>query len=1691
MMRRAFSLTLLYLSVAVALNAATNKTIRLRNEVITTSPGEMQQLVSAAAAADEARLGLFLIQFTNAVQPAWRAELRTLGVELLHYVPDDAFVAKFDGVRPNQVRQIGYVSWVCSYRAEHKIHRSLQSGGKLAAADSFPVAVLLSPRATESDAGQVKRLLASVRQESNLRFGRVFRGKLDAARLRSLADSDAVLWIEPSPDMQLFDEVSSDLVGGSGPTGQTLVQSLGYTGAGVTVAVADSGLDSGDTNSMHPDIEGRVSALFYYGAPGQVTDAADEHSHGTHVAGIIAGNGAAGEADSDGYIYGLGVAPEASLVCQRIFDSAGNYAPPPSFETLTREAKRAGADIGSNSWGDDTQGRYDISAMEFDALVRDADELALGDQPYILEFSSGNAGPASRTIGSPAVAKNVIASGAANSDRRNLPIEEFTLWDTGPETMADFSSRGPCEDGRIKPDVVAPGTWIASLRSVYANDDYAWWPISDLYLYQGGTSQSGPHVSGAAAVFVQFYRDTHGAVTPSPALVKAALINSATDMDNAVETDAAPNNDEGWGRVDLPALIASNRDYDFLDQSVQLTNGGVYEKRILIGSANEPFKVTLTYTDVPGNPAAVIALVNDLDLEVVSPDGHPYRGNRFDFGESIPDAPGPDTINNVEGVHLAAPVPGEYIIRVRGTRIVEDARRDTAAIDQDFAIVTSGAFGTPGVGIVTFNRPAYRAPDQIQLVLVDYNLAGQASANLFLRSGAEPAGENLMLFAHGTTGLFTNAIAIAAGLANADGKLQVAHGNLIEAVYADAAPPGNRVSAARADLLPPVISNVQGTNQFGQVVVSWATDEDASSIVYYGTNTLNLALTNLVPDTAHEFALLNLPANAIIKFMAVAVDEAGNRATNNNSGLFFTITNTQPPAVLLLDSYGDSGGLFTPPPLSGYTDPLNALGVTYSVFDATAGAEPTLTQLQSHRCVIWRMDEIIAPTAALGQKIANYVSGGGSLLIASMEGVTRLTEAGLANFSTSILQIQSYTEDQPVNDILGAPGDPVGTGLDTPLDYSPYEELLLFLEIIGVNDPSDWITPTTNATPVLLADGSIVGVRSPRTGVDLPGRTIYLSFPLDAVPMGSGIGNNRAGLLQNILSFLAPQPGSSSLTLDSDVYSVPGRAIVEVEDSDVQGFGQVNINILTPHQTNNVALFETARRGLFRGDVIFTATNTGIPGTVLALAGDTVEVNYFDTSASRTLLATATIETNAPAISSVFIEPGYLEAIISWETSEDADALVQYSESPNSFPINLTAYDPLLGTYHELFLSGLKPNTTYYLRLLSRDRAGNTAVDDNNGQFYTFTTLQPRVPPWQDNMETNNVEWSTYVTADSESQWTRGQPGGGESAHSPTNCWGSNLDGGPLSLAECYLISPGILLTGGNHATLRFWHNYDFIPQSEFDLLEAGQLEIITNVSTAPVPIAAFQGDASFGWEQIQLDLTPYMGNVVYVVWHYVLLSFDSFPRLGWLVDDASVTVDTIVPSTIQVTNNIWQAGFALNGPTAISGRGRWTVLTNAAPGQYTVTFGDVTNYNTPPPQSATLAPGATITFTGSYTFTDVNTNGIADGWEAANLGSVATNYTGLSDTDGDGLTDYAEFVAGTSPTNSQSVLELTTTLQAGSALNIQWPSATGHGYRVLGSDDLITWTPATDWIRASGASVAISLPAGTVRRYFRVEAQP
>ena len=1663
--------------------------------------------------------GLYLIQLTGSVQPAWREQLLGQGVELLTYIPDDAFVARLRNVSPAQLLQLDFVRWVEPFQARHKQHHALRERvarlGKSSAAVAAPVevSVLLAPGSSEQETASVAATMLDASQPSRRRFGTILRGKINPARLDALAQSEAVLWIEPARKMKLNDEVASRIVAGDGGFHETLTQSLGYDGRGVAVAVADSGLNNGDAATMHPDLFGRATNFFYYGT---LTDASDGHSHGTHVAGIIAGNGAVGETDDNGFLYGLGVAPGARIIAQRIFDAGGNYALPASFnyETLTRDATSVGAVIGSNSWGDDTEGEYDLSAAEFDEFVRDANSLALGDQPYILEFSAGNAGPGPQTVGSPAVGKNVIATGASENDRSGLLIYE-----DGPEVMADFSSRGPCKDGRIKPDVVAPGTWIASLKSASATDENAWLPISESYMYQGGTSQAGPHVSGAAAVFVQYYRQTHTNATPSPALVKAAFINSAHDLDNSIDTAPVPNMDEGWGRIDLAALVQPDRHFDFLDQNKLLATGQKWERTLIVNGAATPLKLTLAYTDVPGFPGAIPALVNDLDLEVVAPDGRIYRGNQFDAaGESVPNASQADRINNVEGVTISDPVPGEYTVRVRAFNVVQDARHDTAAVDQDFALVISGVIPIPGIGAVFMDRQLYTVPGTVKITVIDSDLAGLPSVTVVVTSGTETNGLTKILFPASTNGVFTGSVATATGPAVNDAMLQIANGDFIRAIYFDANAAANRYALAQADLIPPVLTSVGATNAFGQVVVSWQSDEPATSIVRFGTNAanLNLAVTNLELTLTHSVALDGLISGKTYYFKVISADQAGNAATNSNGGALYSFVALPTAPVLLVDAYipdAESVNI----PVSTYTNALNQIGVDYDVWSVLQNnALPSLTELKHYRAVIWRINDSFHDTSAYHTlspaaqtMIQSYLNSGGAFFMASMEILSGL---GAVPFRSNVLQVAEFIpnpdpfshcsgcdEDVGVPAFYGQSSDPVTSGMEMDLDYTDYPIVDFFN--LGP-DFSDTFTPRTNASPILFesVSGKACGMRYPATGLDSTGRVVFLAFPLDTVPAASGTNNpapnNRGNLLRNILNFLVPGLNNlGSVSLNATTYTVPSLVTLEVADSDLIGLSTTTATLSSDTDTNGivVTLSTTIQPGVFRGiATLVAATNTPAAGTLRAKNGDTIRATYFDASANSIATATALVDTQPAVITSVVITPDYEETVVTWDTSEPADSLVQYGESPF---LGRTVFQSRQDINHTITLTGLSPDKNYYCRVVSRDAAGNSTTKDNAGQPFLFRTLKPFAAPWMDNLEGSVTNWEVQNAAGSQSGWTLGVPGNGVEtiANSPTNCWGSNLKGATIDHAESFLISPAIYLTNGNIATLTFAHSYDFTDGTGDVIVENGQVFVITNSLTPPVELAAYT-DLTAGWEGEELDLTPFIGHVVRLVWFYQYDSLSSLARPGWLVDDISVTTSNAAVGTIKLTNNLWQARFALSGPTSRNGKGPGLVITNAPPGPYTIVYGDVAYYHTPAPQTNTLAGGGNLVFTGSYTIVDANSNGIADSWEQSFFGNVASNHPAALDTDGDGASDYKEFISGTNPTNAASRLHLTATyISSNKTVRLDWPTTPDRAYRLLvnGTNNSVA-SPLTSWAQAVSGASSYTLPStSTQYRLFRVQVQP
>ncbi|MGH2709718.1 MAG: S8 family serine peptidase, partial [Actinomycetota bacterium] len=478
-------------------------------------------------------------------------------------------------------------------------------------------------------------------------------------------------------------------VSGGAPTlgYESWVASTGIDGEGVIMSISDTGIDK-----SHPEHQGRVVAEIFYGPP----ESNDEGGHGTHVAGIVGGRGATlpvtGRAqDLDEFLLGVGIAPKVSFVNQAIIPGGSFFGGTPNdFTSYAADAVRAGA-IGWNaSWNTGAANSgYVARAASLDVATRDADAEAPGNQPFIMVYSAGNSGPNPRTLTQPHEAKNIITVGSTQSSR--------TL-QGNIDTISSFSSRGPTRDGRIAPTVAAPGENIVSSATSASPAASCAAPTGAgaeafvlgqaKYSPCSGTSMAAPQVTGAVALIADWWRKRNGGVTPSPAMDKALLANTATDMGAA----DVPNGNEGWGRVNLGALFAPTAERVYVDQSVVLTSvGQSHGVDVVAADPEKPMRITLAWTDPAGEPGANPALVNDLDLTVTTPDGTVYLGNKFSGGVSTTGGSA-DEKNNLENVWLAQAASGTFHVTVSAANLPGDGiPGDDIFTDQDFALVISNA----------------------------------------------------------------------------------------------------------------------------------------------------------------------------------------------------------------------------------------------------------------------------------------------------------------------------------------------------------------------------------------------------------------------------------------------------------------------------------------------------------------------------------------------------------------------------------------------------------------------------------------------------------------------------------------------------------------------------------------------------------------------------------------------------------------------------------------------------------------------------------------------------------------------------------------------------------------------------------------------------------------------------------------
>jgi serine protease AprX len=640
-----------------------------------------------------ADVDVYVLRLDGPLLDGWREQLEALSVELLEHLQGGRFSARIPIASVPAVDQLRFVLDLRRYASADTAAPPVLSArvGARGEPETFELMVH-----RQADLGQVRAWMEERRLEVAGASRRTirFRAAPGAPELAELARLPEVAVLDEFVPPTFSNDHARRLLG-LDPASVGASPAISLTGSGQTVAVVDSGLDTG-----HPDFAGRFTAVAY-GRPG---DPSDPHGHGTHVAGSVLGDGAA----SNGRVRGI--APAARLFFQSILDAGGGLALGEDVGDLFEESYQAGARISNNSWGAAASSAYRINSMQ-------VDEFVAGRPDMLVVIAAGNKGRAANprytqrgwvdlfSLDAPATAKNALTVGACRSDRVREPAQTWSQVSSAypspigdapvsgdAEAMAAFSSRGPChEQIRIKPDVVAPGTMILSTRSAdaperhFSGDD----PDNRRYAFMSGTSMATPLASGCAALVRQHYLEQRGH-TPSAALLKATIVNGArwlTGTDAIADHPREPNYHQGFGRIYLPWTIPNTAtpamalefDDRWQDAGAGLLRSGDADQFVFQAGDDCWLRLCLVWTDPPGR-----GVQNNLNLFLEHRDsGRKWSGNEHRRTEF----PSPDPGNNVQVIRIDAPASGSWWIQVAATNVLK--------APQHYALVVAGAVRSP------------------------------------------------------------------------------------------------------------------------------------------------------------------------------------------------------------------------------------------------------------------------------------------------------------------------------------------------------------------------------------------------------------------------------------------------------------------------------------------------------------------------------------------------------------------------------------------------------------------------------------------------------------------------------------------------------------------------------------------------------------------------------------------------------------------------------------------------------------------------------------------------------------------------------------------------------------------------------------------------------------------------------------
>ena len=673
---------------------AASTTALLYRDVSLVSPGEWTQRTGETHVD-----GFHILGHTLPVPSEWFHELAAVGIDCFSFMPPASFHCDVNGHTPARLAALDVVG-LAAMDATDKVQTDLVRG--------LLSLEMVAPNPFVNEEGALVNVVLSgevlpegLEQRTDVvldsHSGRFATVAVGVQGLSWLVAQDTVEWVEPRPVFELLNSVGIDVMNVDDTWDSTNMANIdsswtGLSGEGVVVTVADTGLDNGVNNTnMHPDFRDHITGILSF-PPAASTcsalglspcgdDAEDLHGHGTHVAGSVLGDGT----HSNGAI--IGAAPEAHLLVHSIATTHNSEEKllgiPNDLDDMFKLAWANGSRVHTNSWGSAVAGQYTTSSMQADASARTHDEM-------VILFAAANEGAdANRdgeidldSMGSPATAKNVLTVGASENDRANMsfvwgssdygsPISTDRLADN-PEGMAAFSSRGPTDDGRLKPDFSAPGTMILSTKS-RSTSSTGWLAHNASYTYMGGTSMATPLTAGASALLLEHLMDNLGETNPTSALVKAIFTASAHDMTGQYSSttngagETAPNNHEGWGRINMSQAINTS----YLQGHSVTTNADSGWSFIVPASADD-INIALTWTDPASTPAASTNLVNDVDLALKSPSGTWTNVS--------------NNLDNLRGLTLASPAQGTWELHVLGTNVPTGPQFFAVALTGDYSL---------------------------------------------------------------------------------------------------------------------------------------------------------------------------------------------------------------------------------------------------------------------------------------------------------------------------------------------------------------------------------------------------------------------------------------------------------------------------------------------------------------------------------------------------------------------------------------------------------------------------------------------------------------------------------------------------------------------------------------------------------------------------------------------------------------------------------------------------------------------------------------------------------------------------------------------------------------------------------------------------------------------------------------------